>query len=371
MAGPPVSRAQSYRPTAPKLQSLPNGDLVIEHTELLTGWKQQSNRAFAIKMAPHSFAWLGQIAGGFEEYKWQKLECRYNPRVGVNESGAVSLGPIYSNRLGPVGSNTGAANDWAHYLRWIKNLTDGVTIPPGGAPEIAGNIAKFAVEKFTRKAFLVAGLVSLHSGAQGQNLGASSADGDAAYTPGYLVIGSEEGSVTEGSMLGEIYVHYKVRLSRPTSANSGNGIQLVSSSTDGAALALHAPAVIGGHLDNYVLRGNTVQFLRPGVYDVYLEQTGTSPVQDTDGHTVADYFGNAKSDEAFGVRFSADALTQEAQSVSNFVRGTNSSTKAVQAFRLAVEIGDVLTIDDLTSGSLTSTYININEVPQLPMVSAT
>jgi hypothetical protein len=362
--GAPASRAVAVRSRAPRIKQLPNGSLEIEHEEQLTSVHQQTDRAFAYVMRPETFGFLGEVAGAFQEYEWLSLSGRYVPRVGTTESGGVTLAPLYTNRIpGPLSMSggSGAANDWSNAFRWIKTLQNAITVAPGGAPEVAGNVAKFVVENFTRRAFLTLGAWGITQGYQQGPAVASE------NTPGYLVVLSETGSLSLNDLAGEVWVKYRVRLKGPRYGDALPNLQLTSSSTDGGALALHAPLLISGNVSQYNLNGNTIQFLRSGVYDVFIHQLGTDPVADTDGHIVTDWAGNVKTDSAFGSKFTEDALVYEAQATSS-MRAAGSATGYMQYFRIGVDIGDRLTIDDLTSGTLTSTFISINPTSMMPMI---
>lgn len=182
-----------------------------------------------------------------------------------------------------------------------------------------------------------------------------------AYVP-FSLAWLVDGYATAGDV-GSIEVDYELELSGYNPNGESDFAQFRSSSTSSSALALNASATTtvlgqgsigsrsGGLFESSAT--NSIRFNVGGEFRVTVNRIGTSPVEDHDGHTVADRYGTDVTAIAF--------LHSSADSDPGTAWNTASSTETYSDMFLRVAAGDVLTIDALTSGSITATIITICE----------
>jgi len=183
---------------------------------------------------------------------------------------------------------------------------------------------------------------------------------DEANTPGLLLIGIQ--SATANAVIGTVWVEYCVDLYSPNMPTGGAGLSLYSSSTDSSDLALQTGAA-SGMLALFPRQNNSIKFMRPGSYSVYIVYSGTNPVPDDDGHILYNEFGDAKPSFSYGANTQAGVMSFNGDSLVSSGLSVVSSAEAANFFVVHVDSGDVLELDALTSGTLASTRIIITPMP--------
>jgi hypothetical protein len=343
--GPAAYSAAVYN-GQPRFRAIPNG-IQITHAERLHEGIKDGVPAVALRVGPGSLKFLSGISHHFQAFRIRKWEVAWVPRSGTDKAGRVTMAPWYSSEsmlddsVSPVCGNP---------------IVDMSTLP--GAREFAKwapNKVGWLAERATRQVFKLIGFKSI-----ADLDGTGNYDQDESRVPGYMVV---EASASEGESVavGNLWVHYTIDL-LDQYGGSGKGLAIQSVSTDDAALALQS-ARISGDITDFVLRGNGITFLSPGYYTVTLTQNGTSPVEDNDGHLITDAYGDdVTTTRMMSVYDTSDAaIATTANGSQKSQEYTLSSTRVVHVMRFSTEYGDTLTIDALTSGSVTSTYINISK----------
>jgi len=366
--GAPLTRAGSQRQGQPTLKSLPKGRLLVSHSEVVNHLTAVSSaKVWSRKLTPKIAPILGNLARNFQSYQFRKVRFRYVPRQGATASGNVSFGVVYTHQSPFNRADQDASNDWGNLADEVKSLVGSVSLPPGGAPAMAGNIAKVVVENFTRKLFQ---MVLPWAVTRSPDMGTS---GDnPATVPGHLCIALEPGSVTAGEALGDLYMDYEVEFESPIDNKfGGDYLQIYSNSSDDAALGLGSPHLASGHLNEFGAEGNSIYVYSAGIYDVLVDQRGTSLNANAAGLTVSDVHGTSRTDAALGSKYDAGLLEYQNVAQVGSTINLESTTQCVYHARLQLNEGDKITIPSLSTGSLTSTSIMVMSAPRIPVIVQT
>lgn len=96
----PVARTAMVRANKPKFSGSSSG-IRVSHRELITSITSSGtdwNQVAALDINPgdsHSFPWLSVIAQNWENYKFNRLRFVFEPQVGSNTNGLLSMAPDY------------------------------------------------------------------------------------------------------------------------------------------------------------------------------------------------------------------------------------------------------------------------------------
>jgi len=346
----PAAVDQRFMSAPPKFRQLKDGSIEITNEESVlavgssdTGLAMQGS----IAVRPQSFGWLSGIAEHFQNYQFTSVKAEYRPLAPTSTPGAVVVAPFYQPDDPTRGNNKTGSLSWMKALPGAKQFSV-------WAPGAVG----MAAEQLTRMVFNIVGLTS--NGASQ----ASAPESKYSTTPGYILYGLE--GINDTFEKGNIWVKYTVRLHAPKQSHGSSNLQIYSQSTDSSALALQSAVAIGAR-GLYELSGNRIKFLRPGSYAVWMHTSGTSTVQDLDGHTMEDNNGRTVSRWTPGYVPSTGSVVASADSQSSgshAVVGTNDYGTLTY---VEAAYGDSLIIDALTSGTLSSTMICIFESGDLFM----
>jgi hypothetical protein len=110
----PVSKGVSINFNKPKVQMLPNGNVLIKHREYLkdiTGSTEDFSLQESIPIQPGlqtSFPWLSSIANKYESYVFRKLSLRYLTMSPTSETGYLAFIPDYDPKDSAPDSKTKA-----------------------------------------------------------------------------------------------------------------------------------------------------------------------------------------------------------------------------------------------------------------------
>jgi hypothetical protein len=227
------------------------------------------------------------------------------------------------------------------------------TLP--GAQELAGWMegkVQWLASKAVRSTFKFFGVRGPRSATD-----LDAASSDEARIPGHIIVQTRGGS-TAGD-IGYYWVDYTVVLLDPQVRVGGFGLE--KAATDPSALALSSGFVVGD-TSSVALSGNQIAFARTGFFTIVIQYTGTDPLPDHDGHTITDAYGtDAKSSRLVPAYDVSDGTFDSAMAFGDQALNTASSTVSQEIIFLQVEIGDVLTIDNVTSGTTTRAKILVIE----------
>jgi hypothetical protein len=305
------------------------------------------NEMYALRVHPKSIKFLAGISEHFTNFRINKWEVRYAPRASTSVGVSVYMAPCYSSDIPVV--KGGSSN-----LLLGRPLIDLSGLP--GSRQFAawaeGKVGWMAT-RATRSVFKLLNIV----GAASPGGGANSLQ-EEAKTPGYvLCVVDADGSDTG---TGSLWVDYDVTLIDPMAPGLG-GVSYYKAETDGSALALQT-ARVSGASDSYLPYGNSIQFLVPGVYTVVISIDGTStPLQDYDGHLIYDIndidVTSARLLPVFDISSSAyDAALNPA----SYGVAAGTTTRSSLTFYVEMQYGDSIQIDNVTSGTLATTVVNIS-----------
>jgi hypothetical protein len=200
----PVAKTQVSRTPAPRInRSFPNGDVEVEHTEFLgdiSGSVAFAVNAFAINPGLYtSFPWLYQMAQLYESYRFSKLRFEFRTEAATSSTGSV-MGVVDYDPSDPAPTSKVQMATYRGYRRsapWNNFVQE----------SIAEDLNK-------RKSYFVRN-------------GAVAANQDIQlFDVGNFFLATERQADT--TVVGELYVHYKVRFMTPQLSNPGLGSALSS-----------------------------------------------------------------------------------------------------------------------------------------------
>jgi hypothetical protein len=302
-----------------------------------------------IEVSPRNLPWIKGFSHHFQNFRVVKFHVHSAPVASTSSGTRIVMSPYYSSSVPYVA--VPGAND--------KALVDFGTLP--GAKQFAGWAeAKVAwlASRAVRQTFK---LFNIRAAPQALTEIQATED----ETPGYVII--ELNSPGTAQHVADMWVEYTFDLIDPMV--QPNGAAIYSASTTSSNLALEACAKASGFLGNYRFYGNTITFNCSGFYTLIIAQEGTDPLPDYDGHTVADGVGNDVTTARLISAWDVSSVTLDTvMDSADFALQAESSTRAIQVLFLDVRGGDVLTIDALTSGTLTSTTIHLlPTAPGIPL----
>lgn len=195
----PVAQTQIIRTPQPKFTRLPNGDIVIQHRELISD--VIGSEGFQVTKIPINpglqelTAWLSQIAPNYESYKFEKLDFEFKTTSPTTASGVVMCAVDYdASDPAPVDKQQLAAykgytrsSPWENFIQVSR----------------ASDLSK-------RTTFFV------------RNGALSSNEDIKLYDVGNLFLATQ-GQASDAP-IGELYVSYNVRLSTPQLNNPALGM---------------------------------------------------------------------------------------------------------------------------------------------------
>lgn len=260
----PVAMSRFRSTGAPKQINLPNGDVIVEHSEYLAD--VVGTAAFAAFQypvnpgQPQTFPWLSQMAGLYESYKFDFLEFQYQNTCGSNTNGLVMLAIDYdASDPAPLDKvQLSAYQGYARDAPW-KDFIHRST---------KQNLNK-------RESYYV-------------RTGALSANQDIKlYDTGNL-FSATQGMSDPQITVGELYVKYKVRFSTPQLQNvavgqSKSGRYTATTATSTTVAGSNAPLAVSGNSTD----GVSLTALSPYscLINTQMAVTTGSPVPSTTGST--------------------------------------------------------------------------------------
>lgn len=193
----PVARARMVRNTAPRFETLRNGDCIIAHREYIgdisagTGTPSLFNvNTFVINPGQqNTFQWLSRLAANYESYKFERLAFCYETEAPTTLGGTLLLAVDYDASDPAPGSKQQA-----------MAYRSSVRSPPWNPVKFSAtreDLAKFKTNY-------------VRTGTQ------PSGTDIRTFDIGNLFVISQ-GVGTSGATLGELYVEYAVRLMTPVS----------------------------------------------------------------------------------------------------------------------------------------------------------
>ncbi len=249
----PVAKTQVSKNPAPRInRSFANGDVVVEHTEFLgdiNGSLDFVTNSFSINPGLYStFPWLYQMALLYESYRFEKLHFEYRTESATTATGSVMAAVDYDPSDPPPTTKVQMAT-----YRGYKRC----------APWDNMKQESIAEDLNKRKSYFV------RNGAlpAGQDL--------QLYDTGTFFLATTKQAST--AVVGELYVHYRVRLMTPQLQDPGIGSAL---SARYAFVSTPSPAysVVPGSSAPLVLSGTPAdgafQLTATGPYNCLLSWVG-------------------------------------------------------------------------------------------------
>jgi len=246
-----VGRVKEIQIKAPRKQFMPNGDLVIRHTEFLgkiMGSVNFTSTSYPINPGlPQDFKWASPIANQYESWSCRKLDYEFvNSKAGTY-SGDIIMGIDYD----PSDPSPFSEDELQSY--W--GAKTGQICQP---MLLKGDMKALhkVPEKFTR-------------------IGAPGATEDLKfYDGGNFFIATTDCADT--STIGRLFCHYEFVLKTPQS-NSSNVLSCLASSTSESPGAPLGTGIVSNGSNTLTwLSGTTFSFSVPGQYIIVWSTTGTT-----------------------------------------------------------------------------------------------
>jgi len=198
----PVAKTQVTRTPAPKIhRSSMNGDVVVEHEEFLadiSGSTAFTNNVFPVNPGLYqSFPWLSQMARLFESYKFESLEYQFKTEAATTAIGSVMAAIDYDASDAPPVSK----QQLATYRGYARS-----------SPWNNFNQRSLKEDLSKRKTYYV------------RTAGLTANQDPQLFDTGLFIISTERQADT--SVVGELYVKYRVRLMTPQLSNPALGSAL-------------------------------------------------------------------------------------------------------------------------------------------------
>lgn len=349
----PAAVGASFYGSIPQFTALPGSvGFLLKHKEhflsvIASATAGTDNHSFQVnsKMVPY----LKGMLSHFQHWTIRKLVAHWRPAQGTGSQIKVTSA-FYNECEDPPKSGANGS-----ILSFLANLP-GVKQFAGWAIEEVGMMAK----ELTRSVFKVVGAVAFEP-VVGSNVPATLLE---SLVPGHFVFQVDYGGQAAGDALGDWWLEYEVELRMPTVAAT-DMYQTYSAETASAALALPTAQYLGNRSIYTPVGTNTIRINTSGPHTVMLRLVGTDLVPDNDGHLVRDYNGVDVTTRRLmdGYDISSVAPYQSADTDDQqWASGTGAGTSGfVQVLFFDFQLGDELTIDALTSGSLTTTMLLIQE----------
>lgn len=218
----PVAVSYTRKIKAPHVnRSTKNGDITVEHTEFIAdinGSQTFQNKLFTVNPGlAATFPWLSSIGPMYESYRFEKLRFDYQPMASSSTNGSVMLAVDY-DASDPAAATKQALATYRGYVRtapWAQCCNT----------SIAEDLKK-------RTSYYI------RTGALGTNQDVK------LYDVGNLNVATV--GMTDGSIVGELYVTYRVRLMTPQTVQNGLGMSQSARFT-GTTLALGLAPVAGNN----------------------------------------------------------------------------------------------------------------------------
>lgn len=260
----PAAQSRFRSTGSPKQRFLKNGDIEVTHTEFIADIP--GSQAFAVTGypvnpgMPSTFPWLSQMAPLYESYMFEELRFEYQNTCGSQTPGLAMLAIDY-DASDPAPSNKQQMAAYQGYARdavW-KDFDHRST---------QKNLSK-------RKSYYVRnGILAANQDIK-------------LYDTGNLFSGTF-GQATDGDFVGELYVHYRVRLMTPQLQNPGVGQSRsyrLTANTTGTTVTSgsDAPLVASGNTTSGVIL--TASGAYNGLVAIQMSSTSGSPVPDTSTST--------------------------------------------------------------------------------------
>lgn len=221
----------------PQTRHLDNGDVVIEHTEFIRDITGSTD--FTVSKIPvnpgqlTAFPWLSQIAPNYESYKLELLEFEYQTTCGSTTVGIVMLGVDYdASDPAPVDKVQFASyQDYTREVPWKSFVQHNRKV----------NLDK-------RHSYYVRpGMLSANQDIK-------------LYDIGNLFIATQ--AMTDNSVVGELYVRYRVKFMTPQMVNPSFGLSKGASatwSTTGVTVTSgsNAPLIFSGDASVFTLNATS------------------------------------------------------------------------------------------------------------------
>jgi len=301
------------------------------------------------KMAP----WLSAVSAHWQVIKFLNINIKYETSASTDVPGTVTLSPYYIK--GAIPARKVEASDMATSASsWVRNLAGAVSVQVAGAMRDLGNLAKFEMAKAARLVFRTALLAVAGVPFSGGPVDMTADD----YSPGSFIV-SVECTASTATRIGNLIAEYDVELSDPQPDMAMRSLALNRTTTTPAALSLqtcYTDGSLSGDLSLFYLSNNTITFTSGGMYHVIFNWVGATPVPGT--IALVDSSGNDSIDARAG-----GAWDLSSSSITDNTTGQlyekETAAGSLQVYKFAVRPGDVLTIPDLGSGTMTSLQVHI------------
>ncbi len=220
----PTSRSLNTRIGPPQQKHLPNGDVIISHSEMVRDIN--GSVGFAVTAIPlnpglaGTFNWLNGIATRYESYRFQKLCISYETQAPTTIGGVVVLAVDYDAR-------DSLPTTKVQVMSWRGTVR--------ASPWTACQHMSIPEDLNKHKSYFV------RSGAPAPNEDLS------LYDTGTLSVITQ--GMAAATAVGEIWIHYSVRLMTPKSNSAGGGTAVwgewdISDNTTTTLLGGNLPATL-------------------------------------------------------------------------------------------------------------------------------
>lgn len=249
----------------PRQRMLPNGDIVVSHRELASSVLANGEN-FGLVLNdpinagdPSLFPWLSGVAQKYESYVFTSLALEFRSQVPTTFSGSIYLTADYDARDAPPANEAdmsvtpGSASSQVHQNVMMRCR----------APDMAKRKTYYV--RSVGDAVLSGSSPDVRSYDAGTFYAATSGVNNAAGTP-------------HTGFIGQLWVHYTVRLMTPQKANLSQGLYVVKKwTTDPGTSGTIVDLASSGEkaATNVVVDNNLVTDWLPGVYPVVKNFKGT------------------------------------------------------------------------------------------------
>ena len=314
----PAAISKKARTKVPKIKRLPNGETIISHCEYFFDLGRNTTVVYPTSGAallnthvnpanPVMFPWLSSIAPNYESYRFESLEVEYQPQCGSATDGVVMMAIDYDPSDAPAISKT--------QLMSYESSVKGAAWQNFSHVSKKPNLAKqkeyypeYSVNPSTSPSVL-----------RQNNVGTLEA----------VAIGQGGDAPT---VIGELFVHYVIRLKTPQIPTGYNARALSIHISNSSDLTVGS---LAGNFPIQVDDSNTLRFLASFIGYVNIVQRGTNITTDpTLGSILPAGAGSVTLIEAVtnATKVSSSVLykiTIPAEATVDFTPGTNTTVTLV------------------------------------------
>jgi hypothetical protein len=340
----PVSLANRLTNETPRFSSI-QGGIVVAHAQKLFDFKSEAtsaNQIYRFNMNPRSLGWISEVAEHFQHFVIREMRYRYVGTCSTGAGARVTMAPYYEPQV-----PKGMERDENGFIEFVRDLP--------GVKEFAAwtqDVIQVTVAQFSRLVFRTLGLTSYIPRSVN-----SGVDDIESTQPGQFLVTIFTGSVADGAPIGELWCDYVIEL-RGSKPRVGASAQFISTSTTDTALNLHTGNCIGDLSVALPTASNVIELQRKGHYTIMCRRNGTDPVEDTGSWTITDVAGNDVTTNRLKDTITSGAFAESTSATSQSLYVANA-TASFFCFFCRAEIGDLVTIPALDSGSITATRVHV------------